>query len=431
VVVNHLKSKGSECTPDDPDTGDGSGNCNLTRTRAAAALVDWLKTDPTGSGDPDFLLIGDMNSYAFENPITTFEAGGFTNLVRREHGLSAYSYVFNGESGYLDHALATASLAAQVVGVNDWHINPDEPTVLDYNTEFKTANQVDTFYAPTPFRSSDHDPVVIGVQLAAKPSANAGGPYTVAEGGSVALDGGGSTGSGLTYAWDLDNDGTFETTGASPTFSAAMIDGPATRQVSLKVSDGELSDVATTTVSVTNVAPTATFNAPSTATAGGSFAIGLSNPHDPAPADTFEYAFDCGDGSGYGAFGADASRSCNAGNPGTHTVRGKIRDDDGGVNEYTANVQVGGVTAQSLCNLTFEYIRSSAKYQALSPSQKAAVDRLGKSACDALANVKPGQNPIAKAIAVTLYKVAVTALAQAGWLTPAQAAELRGLANQL
>ena len=72
----------------DPDTGDGQGNCNQTRTRAAAALVDWLATDPTGSGDPDVLLIGDMNSYTFEDPITTFVNGGYTNLVRQFGGLA-------------------------------------------------------------------------------------------------------------------------------------------------------------------------------------------------------------------------------------------------------------------------------------------------------------------------------------------------------
>ena len=118
VAVNHLKSKGSDCggAPDDqPDTG--RGNCNGTRTAAAAALADWLPTDPTGSGDPDHLIIGDLNSYTFETPITTLVADGFTNLVRKYHGLDAYSYVFNGESGYLDHALATASLVSQVTGV--------------------------------------------------------------------------------------------------------------------------------------------------------------------------------------------------------------------------------------------------------------------------------------------------------------------------
>ena len=69
VVVNHFKSKGSACSDvGDPDTGDGQGNCNLTRTTAATALANWLASDPTGSGDPDFLLLGDFNAYAMEDP---------------------------------------------------------------------------------------------------------------------------------------------------------------------------------------------------------------------------------------------------------------------------------------------------------------------------------------------------------------------------
>ena len=164
VLVNHLKSKGSDCVAvGDPDTGDEQGNCNLTRTAAAAAIVDWLEGDPTGSGDDDFLIIGDLNSYTFEDPITTLEAGGFTNLVRLFNGLTAYSYVFEGESGYLDHALGTSSLTPQVAGVTEWHINADEPIALDYNVEFKP--DPDSFYSPLSYRSSDHDPVVVGVQL--------------------------------------------------------------------------------------------------------------------------------------------------------------------------------------------------------------------------------------------------------------------------
>ena len=166
VVVNHLKSKGSDCNAvGDPDIGDGQGNCNRTRTAAAAALAAWLATDPTASGDPDFLIIGDLNSYTFEDPVTTLTTAGYTNLVRQFGGLTAYSYVFNGESGYLDHALATSSLASQVTGVTDWHVNPDEPVVLDYNVEFKTANQINTFYDSGPYRSSDHDPVIIGLSF--------------------------------------------------------------------------------------------------------------------------------------------------------------------------------------------------------------------------------------------------------------------------
>ena len=164
VVVNHLKSKGSNCNGvGDPDALDGQGNCNVTRRNAAIALANWLTTDPTASGDPDFLIVGDLNSYAKEDPIAALEANGYTNLVASLLGPSSYSFVFEGQSGYLDHALATASLASQVTGATEWHINADEPIALDYNTNFKSANHINTLYAPTPFRSSDHDPVIVGI----------------------------------------------------------------------------------------------------------------------------------------------------------------------------------------------------------------------------------------------------------------------------
>ena len=76
VVVNHFKSKGSACDDvGDPDLLDGQGNCSQTRRAAAEALVDWLATDPTGSGDPDFLIVGDLNSYAMEDTIDEIKAG--------------------------------------------------------------------------------------------------------------------------------------------------------------------------------------------------------------------------------------------------------------------------------------------------------------------------------------------------------------------
>ena len=164
VVVNHLKSKGSACAGD-PDIGDGQGNCNVTRTMAAEALVDWIATDPTGSGDRDALVIGDLNSYAQEDPIDVFRDAGYTDTLNAFLGSDAYSYVFQGQTGYLDHALATPTLATQVTGAAEWHINADEPPVLDYNDDFKSANHVQTLYAPDPYRSSDHDPLVVGLDL--------------------------------------------------------------------------------------------------------------------------------------------------------------------------------------------------------------------------------------------------------------------------
>ncbi len=166
AVVNHLKSKGSDCNAlGDPDTGDGQGNCNKTRTAAAQALVDWMASDPTGSGDTDYLLVGDMNSYAQEDPIKVFEDAGFVDTIAEFVGDDGYSYVFGGQSGYLDHALASPSLAEQVSGVTEWHINADEPVALDYNLEFKSPAQQASFYSEAPYRASDHDPVLVGLDL--------------------------------------------------------------------------------------------------------------------------------------------------------------------------------------------------------------------------------------------------------------------------
>ena len=166
VAVNHLKSKGSSCDDlGDKDMGDGQGNCNLTRVRAAQALVDWLGRDPTQSYDPDRLIIGDLNAYAKEDPINVIRAAGYTDLLARFVGPDAYSYVFSGQSGYLDHGLASASLTPQVKGATEWHINADEPRVLDYNLEFKTPRQQSLLYSAEPYRASDHDPLVIGVSL--------------------------------------------------------------------------------------------------------------------------------------------------------------------------------------------------------------------------------------------------------------------------
>jgi len=166
VAVNHLKSKGSSCGAGDDDPEQGS--CNLTRTLAAGLLADWLKTDPTGSGDGDFLIIGDLNSYDKEDPIDVLKARGYADLVYDYLDEFAYSYVFDGQLGYLDYIMANGSMASQVTDTTIWHINADEPDILDYDTSFKQPPQ-QALYEPNAFRSSDHDPVIVGLQLAPTP----------------------------------------------------------------------------------------------------------------------------------------------------------------------------------------------------------------------------------------------------------------------
>jgi FG-GAP-like repeat/FG-GAP repeat len=162
AATNHFKSKGtSSGGVGDADAGDGQGLSNGSRTRMAQELTAWLATKPTGTTDADYLIVGDLNAYRQEDPLTTLNNAGYTNLF----GAESYSYQFDGQWGSLDHVLANSSLNSQVAGATKWHVNADEPIVLDYNTEFKTAGQTASYYNADPFRASDHDPIVVGLNL--------------------------------------------------------------------------------------------------------------------------------------------------------------------------------------------------------------------------------------------------------------------------
>lgn len=168
LVVNHLKSKGSCPAPSsaDGDKGDGQSCWNATRVAQARRLVDtFVPQVVAAAGDAKVLLIGDFNSYGHEDPIAAIVNKGYVNQLERfvrGAGALPYSYVFNGEAGYLDHALASAALSPAVAGAAEWHNNADEPPVLDYNTDGKPQDK----YTAAPYRASDHDPVVVSLNLA-------------------------------------------------------------------------------------------------------------------------------------------------------------------------------------------------------------------------------------------------------------------------
>jgi len=243
VVVNHFKSKGSACDDvGDPDLGDGQGNCSQTRKKAAQALVDWIFTDPTGSGDPDFLIVGDLNSYAMEESIDAIKAGAddtpltsddYTNLISHFHGAFAYSYTFDGQAGYLDYAIANASIFSQVTGAADWHINSDEPSILDYDTTFKPPAQ-EALYEVNPYRTSDHDSVVIGLNLDAPPDTTIDGTPANPSNSSLASFNFSGTDDvtplgSLTFECDLDGGG-FSSCSSPQTYSS-LADSSHTFQV--------------------------------------------------------------------------------------------------------------------------------------------------------------------------------------------------------
>lgn len=175
VIVNHFKSKncGSASGPD-LDQGKGQGCYNARRMAQARQLSAFAAQIQSASGSRNVLLIGDFNAYGQEDPVRQLSAAGFNDLLAGRRQLQ-YSYVFNGEAGCLDHALASASLAPQVSGVAHWHINADEPALLD-------DRQAECFDCPpgpgagTPYRSSDHDPLLLGLNLTGRAGAPAARP---------------------------------------------------------------------------------------------------------------------------------------------------------------------------------------------------------------------------------------------------------------
>lgn len=212
AVINHFKSKGSCPATGDVDTGQGCWNQKrVAQAGALAAFVETLK-----ARDADVLVLGDLNAYSAEDPVNALKKAGLLSLEARLPVGERYSFVFDAQSGSLDHALVTPALDAQVTGIAKWHINADEPMFINYN--FKppkpAAESVDAAGAnaaaaeakaggndagagaagkpddkpdgkpadannlasadktgaagkvmANPYRSSDHDPIIVGLRL--------------------------------------------------------------------------------------------------------------------------------------------------------------------------------------------------------------------------------------------------------------------------
>lgn len=153
VVANHFKSKGCrDAAGADADQKDGQGCWNATRVASARQLNRWVQGEAAGLKVEDIVLLGDFNAYAMEDPIRTLREAGWRDAFTLAGAERPYSYVYNGMSGRLDHALLNAGMAARLRGAAEWHINADEADEVGYQGR----------NAAGPWRSSDHDPLLLG-----------------------------------------------------------------------------------------------------------------------------------------------------------------------------------------------------------------------------------------------------------------------------
>lgn len=187
AVVNHFKSKGSG-TGVNADQNDGQGASNADRVAQAEALDQFLDRRPTGSTDPDYLILGDLNAYFREDPINVLRREGYESLG----GPESYSFTFDGRIGSLDHLMPNRVLLGQATGVTQWHVNADEADALDYNLD--NGRDPAIFNAAAPFRNSDHDPLLVGLALAPTQRTQTGtdaGETLTGSNGMDTLNGGG------------------------------------------------------------------------------------------------------------------------------------------------------------------------------------------------------------------------------------------------
>ena len=153
VVANHLKSK-SPPEGAGAEPADGQGFFNADRVKQANAILAFTAQLEETTGSGDMLLIGDFNAYGKEDPIDVFTSNGWSDLVADKTD-GQYTYTFDGELGSLDHVIASPSLASSITGAGVWGIN--SPEWSDRGYAFGATEE------GTPYRSSDHDPIIVGV----------------------------------------------------------------------------------------------------------------------------------------------------------------------------------------------------------------------------------------------------------------------------
>lgn len=151
LVNNHFTSKGGssplfgQTQPSVDLQEDPAVNAGLEQRQAQAEVVkgfvdDILGADPTAN----VVVLGDLNEFEFISPVLTL-AESLTNLTEDLPEDERYTFIFDGNSQSLDHILVSEELSdlAQV-------------DIVHVNTEF----------ADTPQRASDHDPILVQLTLA-------------------------------------------------------------------------------------------------------------------------------------------------------------------------------------------------------------------------------------------------------------------------
>lgn len=160
VIANHFKSKSdSNASGDNVDNGEGAYTGD--RTRQAQALVKFADTVKAKVGTDKVYLVGDFNSYDYEAPLTVLKDAGYISQGAKT---GKFTYAYDGAVGSLDHVFASAAADKTITGQDIWNINSVESIALEYSRHNYNAKNL---FVADAYRSSDHDPVIVGINTSA------------------------------------------------------------------------------------------------------------------------------------------------------------------------------------------------------------------------------------------------------------------------
>jgi predicted extracellular nuclease len=143
--INHLRSKRG--------TGAESNEKRMANVDSLLLMLNQIKEQNIFK-DEDILLVGDYNSYTYEQPLQTIIQAGYTDILM-QYAPKGYSYIYHSEAGYLDRVFASPTMTDQVTQVQPYHLNAD----YFYSRGFKRGLD------ETIYRYADHDPILIHLKL--------------------------------------------------------------------------------------------------------------------------------------------------------------------------------------------------------------------------------------------------------------------------
>ncbi|MGM0433653.1 MAG: ExeM/NucH family extracellular endonuclease [Pseudomonadota bacterium] len=166
VVVNHFKSKRcGEASGANAAQGDGEGCWSAHRNAATRRLLQWLERLRDPMAAPKVVLVGDLNAYARETPLSLLEQAGYRNVLAGHPESPRSSYIYRAQSGTLDYILLAGKTEGTVEAAGIHPINADEPPLLHYSREARNGlPEPVTVSAQEPWRASDHDPTWVDLK---------------------------------------------------------------------------------------------------------------------------------------------------------------------------------------------------------------------------------------------------------------------------